>query len=86
MEMPASILGLGGSDDGWVRKKPKRLAVIATLRLIAGSDRLRRSDCEIGAPLGVIKFTIAISRMAAPSKVINNTLGSFSHVKCSHKG
>ena len=49
------------------------LAVIAKLRLIAGSDRVSRSDCEIGAPLGVMKLEIAISRITAANKVINNT-------------
>lgn len=60
------------------------LTVIAKLRLIAGSDRLRRSDCEIGTPFGVMKLTIAISRMAAESTVINVTLCSFSNADCSH--
>lgn len=85
MEIPASVSRLGGDDGDWVRKQAKRLAVIAKLRLITGSDRLRRSVCEIGAPPGVMKRTIAISRIAAPSKVINNTLDSFSDVRYSHK-
>lgn len=59
--------------------------MIAKLKLMAGSDRLRRSDCEIGAPFGVIKLTIAISRMAAASKVINDILGNFSNVGCSQR-
>ncbi len=47
----------------------------AKLRLIAGNDRLRRSDCDIGASFGVIKLTAAISSMTAPIRVINKTLG-----------
>ena len=51
---------------------------------MAGSDRLRRSDREIGVPFGVMKLTIAISRKAAPSTVTNNTLGSVSSSRCNH--
>lgn len=70
------MAGFEKNQKGWLNSQ---------LRLIAGSDRLRRSDCEIEAPLGVIKLTIAIFKMAALSKVINNILDSFSYMKCSHK-
>ena len=78
-ENRASISRSDGGDGAESRKQAKRLAVTAKLRLMAGRDRLRRSDREIGVPFGVMKFTIAISRKAAPRTVTNNTLGSVSN-------
>lgn len=47
---------------------------IARLRLMEGKEKLSRSDCETGTPVGVIDPTTAKSRTAASTRMIKLTL------------